>query len=437
MSQRLYTNKGVPRAAIDQKAEYSVGDAYLPEYLGADIKTGDAVESWLVNTWFPNCDTRGGVYDWNQLLILASISIDREGECFVLLTETEEEKFPLLQLIPSHKIRSSWDEKTVESGQFEGATLHDGIIKNKRGRAIGYRVYEDKDTFEDIPARSIIHLFNPRYQDQGRGLPAFTHAIEDLKHCLQSTDDERRRQAILSSLGLIVHNELGGPDMSDPRFALGQANRDNEAHVYESTGDVHYFTAGQGEKLEQMRHDTPGEVWESFHDRLIREAISGVGWSYSLVWKPTGQGTAERGEILRARRAVKARQKLLDHLAKRAITYAVAYATERNELPKLRAPLSWKLSKPPRLTVDDGRESKAMAEEYRLGSRNLGELLEAEGKTYEDHLSKRIDEIVKRKQAIAEAEATHGVQIDEREVVMLTPNETANQNQDNDNSTDD
>jgi len=430
LSQRLYTNKGVLRACIDQKAEYSIGNAYLPEYLGSDVEPGDRAEQWLQNVWFPNCDVRGGVFDFNQLLLISSRAIDREGEAFWLLTETQEKGFPLIQQIASHRVRSNAREDVVESGSFKGARIHDGLIKNKRERVIAYRVYSGQDKFRDIPAAQIIHVFNPSYQEQGRGLPSFTHALDDLKHCLQSTEDERRRQGILSGLGLIVSNEMGGPDLSDPSVTLGDGMDNGTVEAYENTNGIYYLTANAGEKLEQIKHDSPGEVWESFHDRMIREAIAGVGWSYSLAWKPAGQGTAERGEILRARRAIESRQKILDHLAKRAVTYALSYAIEQGAVDRLQAPLSWRFTRPPRLSVDDGREAKAMNEAYRLGRTNLRDLLEADGKTLEGHYAARIDEIVKRKLAIAEAEAAHpGVQIDEREMVMLTANEPAEEHE--------
>lgn len=443
LSQRLYTNKGVLRAALDQKADYSVGTAYLPEYGGADTAAGDEAESWLLNVWYPNCDVRGGVYDFQQVLMLASLGIDREGEFFGMLSETSEGGFPLIQCIPPHKIKSDPREERVKGGKFSGAKIHDGVIRNKRGRAIAYRVYPDDDddkNFEDIGADTIKHLYNPRYQDQGRGLPTFTHALEDLKHCLQSTEDERRRQAMLSGLGLIVTNEAGGPDLNDPAVALMLNQGTKQGSAYENRQGIYYLTANAGEKLEQIKHDSPGEVYESFHDRMIREAIIGAGWAYSLVWKNTGQGTAERAEVLRARRAIASRQKLLDLFAKQVVTYAINYGIRKKLVSALNAPLSWTFTHPPRLSVDDGREEKAMNEAFRLGRTNMSDLLEADGRESKTHLKRRIDEIVERKLAIFEAnkrlEGT-GMRVEERELVMLTPNEQAATTQTDADPTDD
>ena len=440
LSQRLYVNQGIVGATIDQKAEYSVGDAFLPEYGGQDEEAGNQVESWLRNAWFPNCDIRGGVHDWHQLLINASIAVDH-GDSFTLLTETNEGGFPMLQNIASYRVRSGGygEFTTVSDGQFKGARIHDGIIYNRNGRAIAYRVYgEDntagKDEYQDVPARSMVHLYNPRFPGQGRGLPSFVRGLEDLKHCLQSTEDERRRQAIISGLGLIVTNEIGGPDLGDPAYALGSGDGcEPSKSVYENTAGVYYLTANQGEKLEQIKHDSPGELYESFHDRMIRMALIGSGWAYSLVWKPAGQGTAERAEVLRARRAVAARQNLLRYLARRAVSYAVAYGIENELIPRIQSPMLWGFSKPPRLSVDDGREASAMRDDFRMGAINLADIHEANGTSEEKHLKTRLATLKRQKIAMMEAnkelEALGAAPIESREIVMLTANEMSQTNQ--------
>lgn len=439
MSKRLFTNVGVPKAILTQKADYSVGDAYVPSYSGNDVANGDAAEDWLQNVWMKNCDVRGGIHDWNQYLNDASKDIDF-GDSFTLLTYTDDESFPLIQNIPSYRIGSAseeWEGK-VKGGRYAGAKIKDGIIYNRQNRPIAYRLLDENEpygTWQDIPASSIVHVYDPDFSEQGRGIPSLTHAIEDLKHCLQSTEFERIRQLIISSIGIIEYNETGGPDLDDPMNALGAAGTPEEGlslQAYQG-GMIRYMKANSGEKLEAIKHDNPGDVWEAFQDRMIRMSVIGASWSYGMVWKAAGQGTAERADILRARRAVAKRQRLLDHLARRITSYAVAYAQERGKITRangsivrLDNPTRWAFSKPPRLTVDDGREATAMRDDYRLGRLNMSDLVEADGKTYETHLAKRIDEVVKMKLAIKAAnEANPGIMIEDREVIMRNPNEMA------------
>lgn len=427
LSRRLFTNMGVARAAILQKADYSVGQAWLPKYLGPDKEAGDVVEDWLAENFLPVCDVRGGIHDWHSVLNLASVAIDRDGEAFVLMTYQGKRELPRLQHIPGHLVCNKIDETKVENGRYAGRMIRDGIIYNSRRAPVAYRISTGKERtdFIEIPARAIIHVYDPTYQEQGRGLPGFTHALEDLKHCLKSTEDERVRQGMLSSLGLIEYNELGGPDLNDPATTLSSdtTGDDGLAITEIDGGKIKYFTAGSGSKIEQIKHESPGAIWESFHDRMNRAAIAGFRWSYSLAWKPAGQGTAERLEVEKARRAVDARQNILWHLATRSITFAVSVGVQRQGLPQLERPMAWSFSMPPRLTVDDGRELKSQMEAWRAGAVNISEIVESRGTTVEDHYMRRANDIAIKKKAKAAAEAAHGVTIDDREMGMLTPND--------------
>jgi hypothetical protein len=51
------------------------------------------------------------------------------------------------------------------------------------------------------------------------------------------------------------------------------------------------------------------------------------------------------------------------------------------------------------------------------------------GKTYEEHIRERAQEVALRKLAAAEATALYGVEVEDREMAMLTPNEMQQSNQ--------
>lgn len=432
ISSRLFTNMGVPKAAIRQKAEFSIGEAWLPTYVGpSDTEDGKAIANFLRKVWFPSCDVRGGIYDWHKLLELTSIAIDRDGESFWYLINGQD-GFPRIQQIPSHRVDSCGYMSKVESGEFKGLTIKDGIIYWPGGRPAAYRVItgDDVRTFKDIPANDIIHLFDPTYQEQGRGLPGFTHAIEDMKHCLASTDDERIRQLIISRLHIIEYNDTGGPDIRNPAVALGEETStiDGETTVpllvEEVKGGKVHMKAGSGHKLEQIKHESPGEIWENFHNRLNTIALNGFGWTKILLDMPSGQGTAERVGVLKARRAITQRQSLIYFAARRAISWAYSIFQQSKRVPLLDHPTAWDFTYPPRLTIDDGREAAGMRDNFRMGSVNLTDILEAEGKTYSEHIDQRISEVVERETKRLKAEADNpGIKIDPRDIVMLTPNE--------------
>jgi hypothetical protein len=432
LSNRLYMNTGVPKACVNQKADYSVGEAWLPSYNGTDKDAGKPVTSFLRDVWMPQCDTRGGIFDWWKLLELTSIAIDRDGDIFWLLVKGAD-NFPRIQMIPGHRCYSKSGETRVEEGVFSGYRICDGVIYYSSGRPAAYRFNLGKDGAEkitDIPASDVIHMFDPTHCDQGRGLPAFTHALEGLKMSLLSTEDERIRQQIVSRLHLTIFNADGAPDLDDPETVLGgSCGTPVECSTKNFPGGVMYLPSDGSHRIEQMRHDNPGEVWESFQDRIVRDAVISV-WSYS-VWKSTGQGTSERGEIVKCRRFVTKRQGTLWYAARRAMSWAYSVFAENKRVPLLKNPTAWEFSYPPRLSVDDGRESKMELNELVTGSRNLSEVLEARGIVEEDFLTKRAWSVATRK-AIArivseEASTKYGVEVEveDREMFMQTPNETS------------
>jgi len=250
---------------------------------------------------------------------------------------------------------------------------------------------------------------------------------------LLSTEDERVRQQIISRLHLTVFNDTGGPNLDDQKNDFGGEDPDCEPIEGFTTdnfpGGVMYLPAEGGHHIEQMKHENPGVVWESFQDRIVRDAVISV-WSYN-IWKGAGQGTDSRGEVVKVRRFVTKRQGQLWYAARRAMSWAYSCFADAGRVPHLKNPTKWSFSYPPRLSVDDGRESKMENDELRTGSRNLCEVVEARGLEEDSFLETRAWGIAKRKATAArvaeEATLKYGVPIviDDREMFMQTPNEVA------------
>jgi len=425
-SRRMYINVGVARGAIDQKAMYSVGRAWQPDFLGTDTDFGAAAKDWLVNQWYGIGDVRGGMHDFVTSLFLMSVAIDRDGEAFVLLTQTSD-GYPRYQHIPAHQIATGNDDE--EGKPIRGGMLRDGIVYNPQGAPLWYRLIDEYQNGKEwLSASNVCHLYDPQWQEQGRGLPAFTHALNDLRDMAQSHEWERMAQMMLSSIGIIEYNDTGGPDMDDPFNDLAGNPDTGKGMVVEKLdgGSVRYFRSNSGGKIETIKSDRPGEVWENFQDRIIRSSLAGINWPYSLTWKATGQGTAERSDLGKAQRAVEDRQDILEYAAKRMVSYAIAKQQKRNELPESADWWRWGFSKPSKLTIDDGRVMKEMVESYKMGFRSGGDITAAMGREYKDVMRAKAEESAMRQLLITEMNGKYGVEIDPRELVMFTANEIAN-----------
>jgi len=429
LSNKLYANHFIIRTVANQRSDYSIGDAFQPIYAGDNDKVdGDEVAKFLRNDWYSRCEVRGGMNDFVDVLRLALLESDRAGDSFIMLTENRAKDWPMLQMIPSHRITSgiSYDGSIVSEGRFKGSTLRDGVFY--RGLyPVGYRFFygeEFTNDYTDIPADSIIHIKQNEWMEQGRGLPLFMHALESIKHALQSTDYERIRQMIISMIGLVEHNESGAPEDDQVSTLKGEgqiAVQDGITYQEYGAGTIRYFKANSGAKLEQLKHETPGTIWTDFQNRLAQEAVNGASWAGAMIGLHTGQGTAERAEIIRVRRTIVKLQTLMKKVARRCVSYAYAYLAKRDQLPLLTSPFAWDFTTPPRLTLDDGKEAAMMREGFKLGLVNLDEIIE--GQSVEEFLRKRATYAAMEEKIRIEVGNEHGVEIEKRKMSMLTPNE--------------
>ena len=433
LSNRLCMNMGVLQAVVGQKADWTVGEAWLPSYLGPDADTGKQVARFMRDFWFPQCEVRGGMFDWWKVLELSSIGIDVLGGQFIVMI-VGSDGFPRLQMIPYHRCESPYGgsgQTVMTEGPYKGFRMVDGIIYYASGRPAAYNFNVGKDgnkVYIQTPAADVIHLYDPRRSEQERGLPSFSHALESMKMALTSIEDERIRTSIISRLHLLIFNESGGPDMDEPSFHQpSPVDGQSQFSQQRFPGGIRYMTDGK-ERMEVVKHDNPGVTYESFQDRLFRDAIIGAEWSYN-VWKGSGQGTDSRAEIVKCRRAVVRRYGILWHLAKRALPWAYSVFQAQGRVPRLQAPFSWDFSRPPRISVDDGREVKMELDQLRTGSMNLDEVLSARGIAEDEFIEARARSVFMRKlkamKVAEELNAKHGTEIviEDREMFMQTANE--------------
>jgi hypothetical protein len=400
-SRKLYANLGPAKGAINEKATYAIGRSWLPRFEGEDKAWGDTARTWLLDQWYPLADIQGR--DFQTALFLLSISIDRDGDIGGALTEYET-GFPAIQLVPGHAIgtRANSIDKDgiVAAGEYKGMRLVDGVVVNDVNRAVAYLVLgRDEKGADDyfVSARDMQLLMEPEWADQVRGLPGFSAAILDLKDLRMVQGYEKLASALCSSWALMEYNETGVADTSDPLVALGGPGLRSTTTVAEMNGGmVKHFKANSGGKLEMLKSDRPGDAWESFMNRLIRNAMKGIGWPYELAWDIAElKGANGRMMLATAMRAVEDRQDLLRPFAKRAVGYACAKAIKQGILPPSADWWRWNFTMPPRMTADYGRDKAQDREDYLAGITNLTELCAERGLDVDQHIAQRAEENAK------------------------------------------
>jgi len=441
-SRAIFQDYGPITGALIQKADHVIGRAWSPKFKGEDLEWGSMAKQWLEDQWYGNCDIRGRSWDFKTLLWLDSIALDRDGDFLVVLTESES-GYPLTQRISVNRIgMRSTDKDTVESGEFKGAKISQGVISNKYGRPIGYRILGDsKDEDVDMPASQVIHCFDPLWHDQVRGLPSYSGAIKMVYGSMTAHEREQMNQNIRSSIALIETNENGGPDFDDPTVTIGSRTLDGEGAIVSETptvqhfggGMIKYFRSNSGGKLESVDTNQPGDMWDRFQDRVIRMAASGINWPYELMWKGGEINAALVRNIReRARISVEDRQDVISNHAVFTIRYAIAKAIKSGILPKPKSPSDWwkwSFQMPRKFSIDAGRDSQQRREDFRTGLRNRTEIHLEEGKDVEAMEDERIAEVIRRERkvdaAIAAYEAETGRSMDRRLFYTIGPNDPA------------
>ena len=422
-SRSVCANNGVIRSAINQKADAVVGRAWEPEFKGEDDAFGAAAKDWL-RAWYLVCDVRGNVYDFKTNINLDSKATDRDGGVFILLTETKA-GYPQIQHIPAHQVGTRHNCDTVQAGEYKGLAIRNGVIFSKVGAPVAYLVLGKTEADDQyIDARNMVDISDPEFHDQSRGIPATSHGINEIRQAMQSKEFELMAQMMLSSYALVEYNETGGVDLDDPSVSLtGEVGDDRLAVQSYSKGMVKHFKSGSGGKIESISHNRPGDMWDTFQDRVIRETLAPI-WPSELVWKKEGiNGTSIRNIQAVARCAVERRQDVLKTPMLRIISWAIAKAIKIGQLPASQDWYRWDFTMPPKVSIDPRNDSKTQIEEYKIGSVNMTGILQEKGKIHGQHIRERCAEIVERKQIQAEYEAASGIKIDDRELQMLTPNE--------------
>jgi hypothetical protein len=433
-ARKLFANLGPARAAVLQRTAYSFGRAWAPKFTGADSGWGKATTELLNELYYPLADVRGT--DFVTALQLDSFCVDVDGDVLIVFTE-DDDGYPQLVRVRAHRINSGdSQEDLVEGGDYAGATLYNGVIRNRDGRPIAYRVESggeikgESPTFDDISVADCMLISDPEFPDQPRGLPAFTHALQDLLDLKHTVGFQKQSTMLASSIGLLETNESGAPTNLASLMQQAQPGNASPFPIPSGVtskeflgGLVKYFRAGTGGKVEVMYNRNPHENWERFMERLERQCCMGIPWPYGMAIDPEGLGGANLRLVLgQAMRSCSDRQDLFRPVWTRMIRYGVAKFIKLGLIPENADWMKWEPTLPPRLSVDGGRERTADQNDYRLGIRNLTDILEEQGLDTEAQLYARATEVAQRKKIAAEVGAAYGVEITDSDMCLLTPN---------------
>tara|TARA_R110000772_G_scaffold118400_1_gene224045 strand:+ start:93 stop:1583 length:1491 start_codon:yes stop_codon:yes gene_type:complete len=369
LSREIFAQKPAISGAIVAKNSYAVDDAWDAQYVGEDKEWGDEVEAWLRDRWYPVADESG--IDFVSSLKVSAMSLDYEGDDLALFTKTPN-GFPQIRIFSAPQIGSRENDTEIKDGQFKGAIVSNGIIKNRKGRTIGYQILgataEDDRT---ISARNSHLLFEPIWRNQERGISMLASTILDILDTQDIDDYTKAAVKLASSIGLKHFNESGEADETSSMINSDSSAADsNLADMQiETIEEGIWYLKHNSEDVQTLTDHTPSPNREAFIQRLEQYVLSRIGWAYELVI-PTGVGGAAVRAIQdRARQSIRSRQVSIKRRALRCVQYAVASAMKSGRISRNDSDwYKWNFTKPKTLTVDEGHDHKKDIEDLRAGT---------------------------------------------------------------------
>lgn len=393
ISRYLMWKYPIVQGALLEQANLSVSH-FIPQFAGSDSTWGDQATEFLMSA-DENFDIRGWPHDRDSYLNNLILHTRIDGSFWTLLTESAS-GFPMVQVIPAHRIGGLSDPLTVgDSDNFSPPNVTDsdgnvskyegaknpwagrrivaGAIVNDFGTALAYRVYEDNSSvFTDISAQSLFPAFLPINPDLVVGIPALAVCAFDLQDVGETRDFEKLAQKAAARITLIETNEGGEPPPGVdivPAGSSGSASLSGglSSEVLEG-GIYHYLKGGTGSSIATLVADRPTANQQSYEDRILRGAFYALEWSYDFTLHPGSAGGAEKRVIVeKINRTCEKNRRLAAKIMSRVDGFRIAKAIKLKVLPPNDEWWKWEYQGPSEITADRKYESEIDLEENSRG----------------------------------------------------------------------
>ncbi len=380
-AREIYANLGGVKNAICEIGDLATGDAWGGKYTGEDEEWGKIASEYL-NNWFEICDVRGQPYSFNRMLRLATISVERDGDCLCVLSTTPDGTGARLQWIPAHSIGSR-QNGLIKEGAYKGNNSFNGIIFNKAGIPVAYNIRGEKeDGSQDsrISVRDAHLLFDPEYVEQGRGLSSLAAAVVDWDMYKQIRYFEMMGIKAASNFAYKltlppeeIEDETGSGNYPSWPGGPAQVTGSRNAWVEElQGGEVPVFSTENQGKIEVLESNRPSNNTQAFLlDHVLRHAFLSLRWPLELSYDLNSRGATTKLAAVKAQRRIEGTQaRVLYPLWKRVAGYAISKAINSGYIPMPKDQKDWKRFEPdyPRsFTLDQYKDTKSDIESYNRG----------------------------------------------------------------------
>jgi len=289
---------------------------------------------------------------------------------------------------------------STSCGGREG--IHDGIELGDFGRAQFYHVRLANDAFSKYDARDVSHVFHAQGTNQSRGISPLAPGVNNLVdiHELKRLETKTAKTQRLVSLIIKGTKAKAGrgafASLATPADGTDQVDTQAVENLYQGAGAA-IARMGEDGNVQLISGNTPSPlVNEYVTDLLLRDAAAGTGIPVEFFWSRDKLGGANaRGIFAQADAAFslladKVIYGWLERFIIRFIEWRVASGLLSEPPANWRDCISYR--RPRRVTLDNGRDSKARIEELNNGLATMRLIYDEQGEYYLDHIRQWIRE---------------------------------------------
>ena len=373
---------------------YTVGAGLQVMPASSSREWNERAKDWW-NTWeqYPDIESR---QPFSTLTSLKSRTWFVQGEVFTLFVTGEPRGkapgYPRLQLIEGRRCMTPPDLRDQE-----GETVIDGCQIDGRGRTIGYYFFEEdskgrKHFGPPVPAKSVLHLFEPSRAGQYRGVTLLHAALNELR----DLDDLHHLEMLAckdaAEKSLVIENAAGE---INPAVLLRRATSATNAAVPAGAVDntearaqfVQQALGGRtialktGEKFQQFMSTRPSVASREYWRYKTELACLATGIPYVMAFPESIQGTVLRGVLDMAATFFAQRFGVIREDTRAIYVRNILWAWSNRQLPADR-PHDWdkvEIHAPRAPNVDVGYNMAASLSALKVGATDFGQIYGPQG----------------------------------------------------------